>query len=48
MKRFEYIKTRDPNEDELDELGKDGWELVACGSIHDGNTHNVYLKREII
>ena len=34
--------------DVLNDLGKDGWEMVGCGTRHDGSEHNIYFKREII
>ena len=30
----------------LNELGKDGWEMVGCGSIF-AEYHNIYFKRQI-
>lgn len=29
----------------LDSLGKEGWEMVGCGSTEAGNEHHIYFKR---
>ena len=31
----------------LDDLGKEGWEMVGCGTRSDGSRHTIYFKREI-
>ena len=50
MKRFEYTIIHHQNgkdfENVLNALGKDGWEMVGCGTRHSG--HVIYFKREII
>lgn len=33
--------------DFLNDLGKDGWEIVGCGCSYNGHRHNIYLKREV-
>jgi len=38
----------EPREEVLDDLGKDGWEMVSCGTLNGGEYHIIYLKREII
>lgn len=54
MKRFEYriyvVKANLNHEQEkdLNNLGKDGWEMVSCGTQNEGYGHNIYFKREII
>ncbi len=35
-------------ENVLNDLGKDGWEMVGCGTIYEGMEHIIYFKREII
>lgn len=42
MKKFEYRREFQLNMEKLNELGKQGWELVAIV-----NTVDFYLKREI-
>ena len=52
MKKFEYHIVIIPDinqiENVLNDLGKNGWEMVGCGTQHEGSTHIIYLKREII
>ena len=31
----------------LNDLGKDGWEIVSCGCSDTGIRHNIYLKRDL-
>ncbi len=33
--------------DVLDNLGKDGWEMVGGVSINEGMSHTIYFKREM-
>jgi len=54
MKKFEYRIRRfgygseDEMEDILNELGKDGWEVVSIDDEQNKHIGKVYLKREII
>jgi hypothetical protein len=44
MAAWEYLKTSDDSR--LDELGRQGWELVAALSTHIGNA-TFYFKRPV-
>lgn len=56
MKKFEYLmydpfvygSTIGTNANDLNAIGKEGWEMVGCGSPIDGLGHIIYFKREII
>lgn len=45
MQKFEYKKTRDLSEEELNELGAEGWELVA---IHSSFEICCVFKRPLV
>lgn len=46
MKRFEYFKTNDSTQAELNDLGKVGWELVSAVCRTSGAILYVF-KREL-
>jgi hypothetical protein len=43
MTAWEYLKTSDDSR--LDELGREGWELVAAVPLDVGGAANFYFKR---
>ncbi len=48
MRKFEYKKQFDLSEDELNRLGKNGWELVSVYKLHPENMHTIFiLKKEL-
>lgn len=47
-KSIQTKRTEHNTEDVLNDLGKDGWEMVSCGTENGGEYHSIYLKREII
>ena len=46
MKKWEYLELRDSDQNHLNSLGSDGWELVSVVAGHKDFFY--YLKREII
>lgn len=48
MKKFEYLKTTNSTEEELNELGSIGWELVSCNLKHLRFNDTRYSKLELI
>jgi hypothetical protein len=44
--RTEGVRFGDSSEDRLNELGAEGWELVAV-TLHESGARSLYLKRPI-
>lgn len=42
MKKFEYLKTKDLTENQLNELGKIGWELISYTCLSKRIIPDVY------
>jgi hypothetical protein len=47
MQKWEYRRVPSPDENEMDELGKKGWELVAVTTDEAGATVYAYFKRPL-
>lgn len=47
MKKFEYLVKINIYESRLNELGKDGWELICIQRDYKTEKHHYFLKREI-
>lgn len=45
MKKFEYVELNDLSQEQLNEVGLEGWELISVVSVFSGVSF--YFKREI-
>jgi len=47
MQKWEYLKVKSPTTAQMNELGQEGWELVAVTFNAPGSAVSFYFKRPL-